>query len=110
MASQTTDTTEDGAPQLAAIVQGYEQAKARIAGVAVPVESDGQVHDTVAVDVQLPKPPLIAVHRGTDGAPGQGRHRPEDRPAPAPGAHLRGRRLWHSLRMAWSAGRSVPVS
>jgi hypothetical protein len=110
MPSQTTDTTEDGAPQLASIVQRYEQAKACIAGVPVPAGSDGQVHDTVAVDIRLPKPPLVAAHRRTDGAPGRESHRPEDRTTPVPAPLARGRRLWHSLRTAWSAGRSQPAA
>ena len=69
---------ENGVPQLTAIEQRYEQAKARIAGAAVPAEGDGPGHDTVTVDVRLTQA-LI--------------------PLPAARAPRRGRRFWRSLRL-----------
>jgi hypothetical protein len=109
MPSHSTDTTGDDVPRLAAIEVRYELAKARIAGVAVPAGSGGRVHDTVAIDVQNTKPPLIPAHRRTAVAPVRGSH-PTKHRTPATEAARRGRRLWRSLRMPWLVGRGLPVS
>jgi len=109
MPSQTTDITGDDVPRLAAIEVRYEMAKARIAGVAVPTGSDGRVHDTVAIDVQNTKPPLIPAHRGSADDPVRG-SQPTKHRTPATEAPSRGRRLWRSLRMPWLVERSLPAS
>jgi hypothetical protein len=92
MPSQTTDTTENGATQLAAIEQRYELAKRRIAAVAVPARNLGPEHDTVTVDVRLTQA-LIPL-----------------RTTPAAEAPQRGRRFWRSLRLPRWVGRSLPAS
>jgi hypothetical protein len=92
MQSQTTETTEDATIQLAAIEQRYEQAKQRIADVAVPTRTLGPEHDTVAVDVRLTQAliPLPA--------------------APAADSRPQGRRFWRSLRLPRWVERSLLAS
>jgi hypothetical protein len=109
MPSPMPDNTEDGAPQLAAIELRYERAKAHIAGVAVPLDTDGSVHDTVAVDVRLTRPPLIPARRRVDGGRGRGAHRMVG-PAPATEAPQGGPRLWRFLRLPRLVQRSLPAS
>jgi len=81
MQSQATETTEIDATQLVATEQRYEQAKQRIADVAVPARTLGPEHDTVAVDVRLTQA-LIPLPT-----------------APAGDARPQGRRFWRSLRL-----------
>ncbi|NYJ06390.1 hypothetical protein [Petropleomorpha daqingensis] len=101
MANQLIDTTGDGVPRLAAIELRYELAKARITRAAVPAESNGTVHDTIAVDVETTKPPLVPVPL-PDPTHDRGTHAAE--------APQRGRRLWRSLRMSRFAWTGLPTA